>query len=64
MTAPTLEQLLALAGSAEKRRLTPEEATALRAGLHQAADREKQAKATIGGLQNRIRTLKTAGGQP
>lgn len=58
MTAPTFEQLLALAGSAEKRRLTPAEAALLRAGLHQAADREKQAKATNAGLQQRIREVK------
>jgi hypothetical protein len=58
MNAPTLDQLLILAGSAEKRRLTPAEAALLRIGIDLLADAKRQQAATIGGLQNRIRELR------
>jgi hypothetical protein len=58
VNAPTVDQLLILVGSAEKRRLTTAEAALLRVGIDLLADAKRQQAATIGGLQNRIRELK------
>jgi hypothetical protein len=58
MNGPTVDQLLILADRAERGRLTPAEAAALRVGIQLAAEQRRKDAATIGGLQNRIRTLK------
>lgn len=50
---PTVEQLLILADRAD--RLSPNEAIVLRAGIHALIDQQRQAAATIGGLQNAVR---------
>lgn len=52
---PTVAQLLILADSTEKRRLTDAEVGALRTGLHHLAEQQRKAAATVGGLQNKVR---------
>lgn len=52
------DRLLILADRAERGRLTTAEAAVLRAGINTLADQQRQAAATIAGLQARIRELK------
>lgn len=58
MTAPNPEQLDILLTRADRRQLDVEEVAVLRAAITYYADQQKQAGATIAGLQNRIRELK------
>lgn len=50
--------LLNLADRAEKGALRPKEANALRAGIGELADKHRNARSTVGGLENRVRELK------
>jgi len=59
MSAPTPEQLAVLTilvDRAERTRLTPDEASVLRAGIRHLVDQQRTNGATIAGLQNAVRT--------
>lgn len=59
MNAPTVDQLLILADRAERGRLTPAEAAALRVGIQLAAEQRRQDAQAISSLEGRIDALKS-----